>query len=226
MDPTILKPFHGIQTSLIPLSSAHYLYLCRWDKTPVDFSSFSNIWLVTPEDHHTLFVDPAGVKRIPLIYHNFHALVEASISLDWESDNHLSVKCISLSGGQGIKLDITMRETLWSRSITGLSPAKPTPFLLSKSMAAVTSLLVNFLVTKGDMTLFGVTETGQPFYAGVSEKLKLIDHGSASVNGMDLGFITSPTWPLQFGDFIPCIQPVIRWGTLFIPYEENMYLDQ
>lgn len=222
MDPSILKPFHGIQTSLIPLSSGYYLYLCCWDKTPTDLSSFTNIWFVTPEDHRTLFVDPADSSSIPLIYHNFHEVVDASISMDWESEDHLSVICTSLPGDQEILFEITMRDTLWSRSITKLSPTKPSPILLSKFMVVVTSMLVNLLVTKAGMTLFGVTETGQPFYAGVSEKLKLIEQVSAAVNGMDLGNVTSPTWSAEFGDFIPCAQPVIRWGTLFIPYENHM----
>lgn len=222
MDPSILKPFHGVQTSLIPLSSGYYLYLCSWDKTPADFSSFSNIWLVTPEDHRTLFVDPADSRNIPLIYHNFNEVVEARISLDWGSDNHLSVICTSLLGEQEIIFEITMRETFWSRQITRLCPTKPSPLLLSKFMVVVTSFLVNLLVTKGGLTLFGLTETGQPFYAGISEEVKLIEHGSAAFNGMDLGIVTSPTWAAEFGDFIPYVQPMIRWGTLYIPYEGNL----
>jgi len=31
-------------------SSGFYLYLASWDSIPTSFSSFSNIWVATPED--------------------------------------------------------------------------------------------------------------------------------------------------------------------------------
>ena len=37
--------------------------------------------------------------------------------------------------------------------------------------------------------------------------------------------VSSPTWSIEFGDAIPSVQPVIKLGTLYIPYEEEMLKD-
>lgn len=221
MDPSILKAFHGYQSSFIPFSSAYYLYLCRWDSTPTSFSSFSNIWVVTPEDNRILFADPLDSRDIPCIYHDFHEVYGASITLDWASENHLLVQCASDTGDQELNFELAVRETLSSRLIAALAPSRPTRFTVSRTMIALANFLMNLLVTKGGTTMSGMTETGQPFYVGASERLMLIERGSATVNGMDLGDVSSPTWPVEFGDFVPCVQPVIRLGTLYIPYEED-----
>jgi hypothetical protein len=42
------------------------------------------------------------------------------------------------------------------------------------------------------------------------------------LNGEDLGDVSSPTWPVEFGDAVPFVQPVIKLGTLYIPYEQEM----
>ena len=57
MDLSLQKAYHGHQSSFIPFSSGYYLYLASWDSTPTSFSSFSNIWVVTPEDKIILFAD-------------------------------------------------------------------------------------------------------------------------------------------------------------------------
>jgi hypothetical protein len=89
-------------------------------------------------------------------------------------------------------------------------------------MVAVSNFLVNTLVAKGGSALWGNTETGQPFYHGDTEKLFPAQGGSLSVNGENLGTITSPTWPVEFGDAVPYVKPVLKLGTLFIPFERDM----
>ena len=68
----------------------------------------------------------------------------------------------------------------------------------------------------------GKTETGQPFYLGAAERLMLVQRGSAVSNGEELGHVTSPTWPVEFGDGVPFVQAVLKLGTLLIPYEEEL----
>jgi hypothetical protein len=50
----------------------------------------------------------------------------------------------------------------------------------------------------------------------------IIKKGSATMNGKSLGEVSSPTWPVEFGDGIPYVQPVIKLGTLYIPFSEEM----
>ena len=73
--------------------------------------------------------------------------------------------------------------------------------------------------------MLGKTETGQTYYHGDTERLFVVTGGSISLNGEDLGAITNPTWSVEFGDAIPFIKPVVKLGTLNIPFEPRMVDD-
>jgi hypothetical protein len=222
MDLSSLKPYHGYQSSFIPFSSAYYLYLASWDSTPTSFSSFSNLWVITPENRRMLFADPPASSEVVCIYHDFHDIYPASISLDWVSEDHLLIRCASLDGNHELSIEFHLHETVASRLLVTLASSPPTRFMVSKPMVAVSNFLVNALIAKGGSRLVGQTETGQSFYHGASERVMLVKKGSAAMNGRDLGEVSSPTWPIEFGDAIPFAQPVIKLGTLYIPYEEEM----
>ncbi|MEJ2350146.1 MAG: hypothetical protein P8Y03_10210 [Anaerolineales bacterium] len=225
MDLSLLKAYHGYQSSLIPFSSGYYLYIASWDSTPTAFSSFSNVWLVTPEDKRVLFADPPASSAVVCIYHDFHEIYGASISLEWASENHLLVQCASRNGHHELSAEFYLHETRWSRFLVALASSPPTRFMVSKPMLAISNFLVNSLATKGGAIMFGKTETGQPFYHGSADRLMLVKKGSAVMNGEDLGHVSSPTWPVHFGDAIPYVQPVIKLGTLYIPYAEEILED-
>jgi hypothetical protein len=225
MDLSTLKAYHGYQSSFIPFSSAYYLYLASWDSTPTGFSSFSNIWVVTPENKRILFADPPASSEIVCIYHDFDEIYGASISLDWAAENHLLVQCASLNGDHELDIEFYLHETLSSRLLVALASSPPTRFKVSKPMVAISNFLVNLLVAKGGSIILGKTETGQPYYNGAAERLFHVMKGSATLNGKDLGEVSSPTWPVEFGDGVPFVQPVIKLGTLYIPYEKEMMKD-
>ena len=222
MDLSLLKPYHGYQSSIIPFSSGYYLYLASWDSTPTSFSSFSNIWVVTPEDKRILFADPPASSEIVCIYHDFHEIYGASISLDWALENHLRIQCASLNNDSELDAEFYLQETLSSRLLVSLASSPPTRFMVSKPLVTISNFLVNLFVAKGGSTLLGKTETGQTFYNGSTDRLFKVIQGSATLNGKDLGEVSRPTWPVEFGDAIPFVQPVIKLGTLYIPYEEEM----
>lgn len=222
MDLSALKAYHGYQSSFIPFSSAYYLYLASWDSTPTAFSSFSNLWVITPEDKRMLFADPPASSEIVCLYHDFHEIYAASISLDWASENHLLVQCASLDGDYELNVEFHLQETLASRLLVALASSPPTRFTASKPVVAVSNFLVNLLITRGGSTIIGKTETDQPYYNGAADRVMLVQKGSATMNGKDLGHVSRPTWPVEFGDAVPTVQPVIRLGTLYIPYEEEM----
>jgi hypothetical protein len=217
-----LKAYYGSQSSLIPFTSGYYLYFASWDSTPTRFSSYSNIWVITPEDNRILFADPPASSEIACIYHDFHEVFGGAISLDWPSENHLQVHCESHDGEYELAVDFYLYETISSRLLVAIASSPPTSFMVLKPMVTLSDFLVNLLVTKGGLTVFGRTETGQPFYTGAADRLMLIKEGSAKMNGRDLGDISSPTWPVEFGDVIPPVRPVIRLGTLYLPYSEEM----
>ena len=132
------------------------------------------------------------------------------------------MQCVSADGGQELRIELDLEETLSARLLVALAGSPPTRFTTSKPMIAASDFLVNALVTKGGLTMLGKTETGQPFYNGATERLMVIRQGSATMNGEDLGEVSRPTWPLAFGDGRPCVQSVLKVGTLYVPYEEGM----
>lgn len=219
MDLSLLKAYHGYQSSIIPFSSGHYLYLASWDDTPTAFSSFSNLWVITPEDKRMLFSDPPASSEIVCIYHDFDEIYGASMSLDWVSGDHLLVQCASLDRDHELQIEFHVHETLASRLLVALAGGPPTQFMVSRPMIAVSNFLVNLLIARGGSAIVGKTETGQPFYHGASDRVMLVKKAFATMNGKDLGHVSGPTWPVEFGDAVPFIQPVIKLGTLYIPYE-------
>lgn len=225
MDLSALKAYHGYQSSIIPFSSAYYLYLASWDSTPTGFSSFSNVWVVTPEDKRILFADPPASSEIVCIYHDFHEIYGASISLDWASEGHLQVHCASINGVHELEVEFSLHEKISSRLLIALASSPPTRFKVSKPMVTMSNFLMNLLVTKGGSRIIVKTETGQPVYHGSAERLFHVMKGSATLNGEDLGEVSSPTWPVEFGDAIPFVQAVIKLGNLYIPYEGDMLED-
>ena len=225
MDVSLLKPYHGYQSSIIPLSSGHYLYIASWDSTPTAYSSFSNIWLITPEDKRILFADPPPSSEIVCIYHDFQEIYGASISLDWVSKDHLLAKCTSINRNHELSVELFMEDSISSRLLVALAGGPPNRFMVSKPIITISNFVVNLLVSKGGSRILGVTETGQPYYTGATDQLRLVKKGSANFNGKDLGEVSHPTWPIEFGTVIPFVQSVMKLGTLYIPYDEEMLED-
>lgn len=219
LDPSVLKPFHGYQSSLLPLTSGHYIYLASWDSTPTPWEAFSNLWLITPEDKRVLFTDPPEASRIVTIYHEFHEIYGASIRMDWTAGDQVRVVCESEDARRRLTFTLLVEETYWSRQLLKIGAGPPTWFRLSKPVIRISNFLVNTMVARSGSTLLGVTETGQPFYHGETEHLYLVRGGAASFNSQDMGSFTAPTWSVKFGDAVPLTQPVLKIGTLHIPFQ-------
>jgi hypothetical protein len=218
VNPSSLKPFHGYQSSLLPLTSGHYIYLASWDSTPTQFKEFSNLWLITPEDKRLLFVDPLEASEIVCIYHEFQEIYGASIQLNWTGDDQLRVVCESDDARYRLTATLLVQQTFWSRLLLAIGAGPPSPFRLSSPVIRISNYLVNLFVARGGSTLLGRTETNQPFYHGETENLYLVKGGTAALNGQDLGSFTVATWPVEFGDAVPFKQPVFKIGTLYIPF--------
>lgn len=221
MDVSRLRAYHGYQSSIIPLSSQYYLYFTSWDSTPTDYPTFANLWLITPEDHRILFADPPATREIACIYHEFDETHGASIGLDWASENHLRLQCRSQNGEYTLGAEFDLQETLAARVLLALASSPPTPLRVSKPMVRIADSLLNLFVTKGGATIVGRTETGHDWYIGASDRVMNVTWGLVTLNGENLGDVSSPTWQPAFGDFHPYGQPVIRLGTLYIPYGEQ-----
>jgi hypothetical protein len=222
VDISRLRPFYGYQTSIIPLSSDYYFYLAHWIRNPTQFPQFSNVWLVTPEDKRILFSDPPASSDIVSIYHSFHEIYGASINVDWIQKSQLRVQCQSIDGAFDLDANFDVSDSLASRLLVAIGSGPPTPFRFSAAMNSISNFLVNTFVTKRGSVLLGRTETGQPFYHGETEFLYRVVGGSISLNGEEIGTPTHPTWSIDFGDAVPMFEPVVKLGTMYIPFEQEM----
>jgi hypothetical protein len=222
IDTSRLHPFHGYQTSIIPLASNYYFYLASWDENPTPFPHFSNVWLITPDDRRILFSDPPASSEVVCIYHVFHEIYAASIAVDWITETQIQVQCKSADGAFDLDAKFDVRESLLSRLLVAMGSGPPTPFRTSRPIIALSNFLLDALVTKSGSMLLGRTETGQPYYHGETDNLFRIAGGSMVLNGEDIGPLTSPTWSLEFGDSVPFFKPVIKLGTLYLPFEQEV----
>jgi hypothetical protein len=225
MDLPALKKYHGIQSSIIALSSGYYLYLASWDHTPTDIPQFTNIWLVTPDDHRMLFSDPPDSSRIVCIYHDFDEIIGSSIEVNWANENHLQGRCISVDDLHKLEFEFFVKESVLSKILISIAGGPPTPFRVSEPMIRFSNFLVDRVIAGSGSVIVGVTETGQPFYSGDTERIYQITHGSVSYNDKNIGAVSKPTWPIAFGDAVPFSKPTIKLGTLHIPFEPEMLGD-
>ncbi|MFL7814285.1 MAG: hypothetical protein ACK2TT_06945 [Anaerolineales bacterium] len=218
LDPASLKPYHGYQSSFLPLDSGHYLYLASWDSTPTPYEKFSNLWLITPEDKRILFADPAGSSAVVTLYHEFQEILGASIGMKWTGADQIRIQCESDGSYYQLSATLLVKETRKSRLLLKLGAGPPSRFRMSKPVIRISNFLLDSLVARGGACLLGRTETGQPFYHGETEHLYLVTGGAVTLNGRDLGSFSVPTWPVEFGDAVPFTQPVLKIGTLYIPF--------
>lgn len=213
------RQFHGYQTSIIPLENGHFFYLASWDNSPTRFARFSNVWLVTPDDRRILFSDPPESSEIVSIYHDFQEIYGASIAIQWIGGERFEIRCSSPEGGYELEARFDVHEPLRSRLLVAVGGGPPNAFRMSAPVQAVSSLLLNWLVAKGGAILSGRTETGQPFYHADAEHLYLVSEGTVRVNGEELKVVSGPGRPIEFGDGVPYGRPVIKLGTLYLPFE-------
>jgi hypothetical protein len=178
--------------------------------------------LVTPDDKRILFSDPPETSEIVSLYHDFHEIYGASIKVDWIAKRQVHVHCQSINSAFDLDANLDVRDSLASRMLVAVGSGPPTPFRLSAAMNTISTFLLNTLVTKGGSVLMGRTETGQPFYHGETEFLFQVVGGSVSLNSEEIGTPTKPTWSINFGDAVPMFKPLVKLGTMYIPFEQEM----
>jgi hypothetical protein len=83
-------PFKGFLCPGIYFSSGYCVWLMQWTSTPTEVEAFSEIWVFTPEDNRTAYIDPVEAVPIFKIYHNFNNVVGAEIIWDFKDSNSLS----------------------------------------------------------------------------------------------------------------------------------------
>ncbi len=159
------------------------------------------------------------------IYHDFDEIIGSSIKVNWVAEDHLQVRCNSEDDLHRLEFDFLVTETVTSKILISVAAGPPAPFKVSRPMVKLSNFLVNKIIAGSGSVIVGVTETGQPYYNGDTERQFHITQGSVIYNNKDIGVVSEPTWPVTFGDAVPFVKPVIKLGTLHIPFEQEMLGD-
>jgi hypothetical protein len=149
MDISQLLPFRGLHTSLIHFSSGYAFRISDWASTPTEYGAFSNLWMVTAEDHRILFADPAASGNVVCIYHNFNEVHGASISINRPGQTDL---CLNMQAEDGavLEMNLYLIENLTTRFITAISRAMPTSLALRDPMIRFADILMSKYIAKGN----------------------------------------------------------------------------
>jgi len=82
-------PFKGFLCPGIYFSSGYCVWLMHWNYTPTEVEAFSEIWVFTPENNRTAYIDPVEAIAIFKIYHDFNSAIGAEITWDCKDSRSL-----------------------------------------------------------------------------------------------------------------------------------------
>lgn len=210
----ILQPFHGCFTPGICFESGHCLWMFNWFSSPTEFDGYSDIWLITPDEKRILYADPPEAGQAVETWHEFDLTVGAAIS--WSQTGEDIVEC-HLEGEDGTTLDF--RSELGSSTGTSLlntmTSLTPQPILRTGFGETISNLSLAQLMDVNGLKVAGITDTEEP-YRVESDRLRIVTSATAAINGEDLGEITPPNRPIEFGDAITPDEPFFAFGNLFL----------
>lgn len=119
-----LAPFHGFQVPDICFESGHCVWLLQFTETPTVVPAYFEVWLVSPDNEVTLFVDRP--EAIPLIerYHEFDAVVEATIDCRLPDPETIRV-AVRGEDGTDLDLELVHEPTPRARILNAMMRATP-----------------------------------------------------------------------------------------------------
>lgn len=190
-----LRPFEGRIILGINFETDHSLWLYDFERTPTEYDSYREFWVVEPDDTRSLYYDTDGAEEEIEAFHDWERAVLAEMTWDWTTDRI----DITVDGedGRSIELDGTVRKSAMSRVLTVMQRYLPGP--LHKRM-------------------FGKhTETGK-FGQLDTPSVRVVTEASARIDGTSLGSVHSPAEPVSFGEVESFDNPYVFEGSLLLEY--------
>lgn len=89
--PTKLLPFHGWLCDGLPFEDGSRLSLLKWDSTPTQHPTFSQVWMTDPRGTRTCYIDPPAAEDVFREYHRFDRVVGSRLQWDWSMPSSLNV---------------------------------------------------------------------------------------------------------------------------------------
>ena len=230
-----LEPFSGVLSPGIAFESGHCFWFFHFESTPTAIGTYDHVWLISPAGERTLYVDPLDAGSYVQTYHAFDRVHGATIS--WEptsSDGRANDgetgdgtttdserrdgtipdnMAVSVDGDDGttIELQVDLAPSTGTRLLGAITALTPTAVLRSGIGERISNRTFSLLMDVNDLKVAGTTDTGEP-YRVEPDALRVATDASATLNGDDLGELTPPNRPIEFGDAVAPNTPLVSFG--------------
>jgi hypothetical protein len=215
MNESPLRPYRGFFSPGLYFTSGHAMRLYNFTSAPTEVAAFFQLWLMTPEDKQVLYVDPEAAGGIVATwYYFFDETFSASISWEWRDGDTLHTHMEAVDGTI-FDLHMGLGSSLATGLLNTIVKITPQPLMRTRPMLAISDASFNLLLGLGGVHIAGKTETGKT-YRTEADRLALVKHASATLDGEDLGPLTPPPEPLFFGPSRVADRPIFAFGTVYL----------
>lgn len=208
-----LGAFTGTFVPGLCFESGHCFWLLAFTDTPTRFNAYTELWIITPDGERVLYTDPGPAAAEVQKYHDFDEVNGASITCDL-SDNRVSVSMEAIDGTE-LELTAAAGQTLGTRILNTVIGLTPDAILQSNIGTAVSTLSLNLLVAANGLKVAGRTETNRRYRLD-AERIHQITDASGTLDGRDLGSLSSPNRSIEFGDAKTTADALYVPGTLHL----------
>lgn len=209
-----LQRFHGRMSPGICLDSGHCFWVIKWDRTPTSIGSYSEIWIITPDGDRLLYADPREAGPFVEKYHDFDRTHGATITWDRIDDAVVKLQ-VSGEDNTTLELRIELGTSPATRLLNSISAVTPSTVLRTSIGQTISNLSLASVMDVNGLKIAGTTETQEP-YRFEAERIQAIEGVSAVLNGEDLGGLSTPDRPIDFGDIKTPDDPFLAVADVFL----------
>ena len=215
-EPKSLHPFSGFLLPGVCFTSGYCVWLLDMESTPNPIESYKEVWVITPDDEVTLYIDPVEAAPYVELYHNFDRVVGADIT--WEQADLSGITAeMNAEDGSTLSIQTTLGSSTGTHLLNAITTVTPQPVLRTSIGESISNLSFGLLMDANGLNVAGFTD-GQEPYRVEAETLRVITEASATLNDEDLGEVSPPDRRIEFGDAIVPNEPFVSFGELFLPF--------
>jgi hypothetical protein len=192
------------------------VWLFDMASTPNPIESYKELWVITPDDEVTLYVDPVEAAPYVELYHDFDRIVGADITWEQAEPSGITAE-MSAEDDTTLSIQATLSSSTGTSLLNAITTVTPQPVLRTSIGESISNLSFDLLMDANGLKVAGVTDRREP-YRVEAETLRVITDASATLNDEDLGPVSPPDRRIAFGDAIVPNEPFVSFGELFLPY--------
>jgi hypothetical protein len=197
LPPGAQERFNGYGVMSAPFAGGYNLCLRRFPASSVG-PAYISVWCRDPEGNWTFFQNAPPAQACPRYFSSALArILVRDIEIAWTGPRAFSV---TISGGDELRWDLTLAETLPTRLMNVMSALVPERLWHEPAFLRVMGGVARVTLGTGKLTLAGQAPNGQTFVAN-PRLVWLISSSQAVLNGVDLGQMERAGPQTKLGDF-------------------------